>query len=160
MRRVRVAAVLLAAAPLLGQPAATPVAATPAAGPPAPPLVDRLHAVVENHLGRPYVWGATGLKGFDCSGFLWRVWWDSGVFVKRTTARKFFMALPEVPEGEKWSFPTVVFFDDLDHVGIVDDPDHFFHSALTKGTHRTSFDPFWRRKIYGFRAAPLPTPAR
>jgi len=111
-------------------------------------------AVVERHLGRPYVWGACGLKSFDCSGFVWRVMQENGVLVKRTTARKYYMSLPEVAEEERWNFGNIVFFSNLKHCGIVDTRETFYHAAVSTGTHRSRFDPFWRRKISGVRAMP------
>ncbi len=111
-------------------------------------------ATIEKHLGRRYVWGASGMKSFDCSGFIWRVMSENGVLLKRTTARKFYMMLPEVPDDEKWNFGTLVFFDNLKHVGIVDNPEAFYHAQVTLGTNRSPMNSFWRKKIYGFRRFP------
>jgi cell wall-associated NlpC family hydrolase len=113
---------------------------------------DRLKTVIENHLGRPYVWGASGLKSFDCSGFVWRVLRENGVLLKRTTARKLYFCLSPVSENEKWTFGNLVFFDDLKHCGIIAGPDKFYHSESSIGTNLSDFDPFWRPKIYGIRA--------
>ncbi|PYV17965.1 MAG: hypothetical protein DMG07_04785 [Acidobacteria bacterium] len=114
---------------------------------------------IEAHLGRPYVWGASGLKSFDCSGFVWRVMTDNGLLVKRTTARKFYMCLPTVPKGERWAFGNVVFFDDLKHCGIVDGPSTFYHAQTSRGTNLSEFDPFWRSRIAGFRRLARPPAA-
>ena len=119
-------------------------------------LWEDLKKAIERHLGRPYVWGACGFKSFDCSGFLWRVMTDNGVLIKRTTARKFYVALPKAEKDLSYSPGNVVFFDDLKHVGIVSDRGAFYHAAVTKGTHLAPFDPFWRRKVVGFRLIPQP----
>jgi cell wall-associated NlpC family hydrolase len=111
-------------------------------------------SAIERHLGRPYVWGASGMKSFDCSGFLWRVMYENGILVKRTTARKFFMLLPPASTDEQWNFGTVVFFDNLKHVGIIDNKDAFYHAQVTLGTNRSPMNSFWKRKIYGFRKLP------
>jgi len=58
-----------------------------------PGFWQRVRSSIEKNLGRPYVWGAAGLKSFDCSGFIWRVMYDNGILLKRTTARKFYMTL-------------------------------------------------------------------
>jgi cell wall-associated NlpC family hydrolase len=115
---------------------------------------DGLKSAIERHLGRRYVWGASGMKSFDCSGFVWRVMFENGILVKRTTARKFFQTLPPVPKADQWSFGMLVFFDDLKHVGIVDSPDAFYHAHLSAGTSRSEMNAFWRRQIYGFRRPP------
>jgi cell wall-associated NlpC family hydrolase len=111
---------------------------------------------IEKHLGRPYVWGATGLKSFDCSGFVWRVLQDNGIFIKRTTARKLYMMTKPVTKEAHGNFGTLVFFDDLKHIGIIDDNGAFFHAQTSKGTNRSVMNAFWRNKIYGYRRLPIP----
>ena len=115
-----------------------------------------IKTAIERNLGRPYVWGATGLKSFDCSGFVWRVMFENGVLMKRTTARKFYMILQPVPKGEEGKFGTLVFFDDLKHVGIMDSPKAFYHAQVSAGTNRSEMNSFWKNKIYGYRRLPEP----
>lgn len=111
----------------------------------------RLRATVETHLGRPYVWGAAGLKSFDCSGFVWRSFTDAGAPFKRTTARKLYFSLNGTPKGKEWEFGNVVFFDDLKHCGIVNSRGDFYHAQSSKGTTLSRFDPYWRAKVCGVR---------
>ncbi len=110
--------------------------------------------IIEKHLGRPYVWGASGLKSFDCSGFVWRVMTDNGIMIKRTTARKFYMALPKVSDAERSQFGTLIFFSNLKHIGIVNDRFTFFHSQTSKGTNLSKLNSFWKPKVCGYRAMP------
>ena len=117
---------------------------------------DGIKAAIERNLGRPYVWGATGIKSFDCSGFIWRVMFENGILLKRTTARKFYMMLPKAAETDKATFGTLVFFDDLKHIGIIDDATSFYHAQVSLGTNRSKMTPFWRQKIYGYRKLPIP----
>src|SRR4051812_1035191 len=84
-----------------------------------PTFLEGVKVTIQKYLGRRYVWGATGIKSFDCSGSIWRVMYENGVLLKRTTARKLYMMLPAVPKEEQWNFGTLIFFDDLTHVGIV-----------------------------------------
>lgn len=147
--RTALAAALLGVSALAQQPAAPETA-------PAHDYWAALRAAISRHLGKPYVWGATGRKSFDCSGFLWRVMTDAGVFMKRTTARRYYMCLPKASEDDAGRFGTVVFFSDLEHVGIVNDRDTFFHAACTRGTHMAQFDPYWRPRVVGYRAFPAP----
>ena len=114
-----------------------------------------LKAAIERNLGRPYVWGATGAKSFDCSGFVWRVMHENGLLIKRTTARKLYMSLPATPAERKWSFGNLVFFDDLKHVGIVNSQGDFYHAESSIGTTKSKFDPYWRKKVYGQRSMPV-----
>ncbi len=114
----------------------------------------RILPIIERHLGRPYVWGSTGLKSYDCSGFVWRVMQENGILIKRTTARKYFMCLPKVEDADRWRFGNIVFFSHLKHCGIVDSPETFYHSSVTAGTHLSRFDPLWRGRVSGVRAMP------
>jgi len=106
---------------------------------------------IQTHLGKPYAWGSSGLKSYDCSGFVWRVMYDNGVFFKRTTARKLYLSLPKPASGDDRKFGTIVFFDNLKHCGIVNDGKSFYHAATTAGTRLAPFTPFWRAKLVGFR---------
>jgi len=115
-----------------------------------------IRASIQHNLGRPYVWGAAGLKSFDCSGFVWRVMYENGILLKRTTARKFYMTLPQATKDDQTSFGTLVFFDDLQHIGIIDDASSFYHAQVSIGTNRSPMNSFWKKKIYGFRKLPMP----
>ena len=115
-----------------------------------------MKSTIEKYLGRPYVWGASGMKSFDCSGFVWRVMTENGILLKRTTARKFYMILKPAPKEEEWNFGTVVFFDDLKHVGIINSPNTFYQAQVSIGTNLSPMNSYWRPKISGFRRMPQP----
>jgi hypothetical protein len=82
--------------------------------------------------------------------------YENGILMKRTTARKFYMILKPVPKEEQGSFGTLVFFDDLKHIGIIDTPKAFYHAQVSAGTNRSEMNSFWRQKIYGYRRFPTP----
>lgn len=113
----------------------------------------RLRASIERNLGRPYVWGSSGLKSFDCSGFVFRVFEQSGLYMKRTTARKYYFSMPPATKADEGRFATIVFFDNLKHVGIVNDGESFYHAQSSKGTTLSSFAPYWRKLVCGYRRA-------
>jgi len=117
-----------------------------------------LQAAIDRHLGRPYVWGACGLKSYDCSGFVWRVMLENGILMKRTTARKFYLVLPKVSEADRWTFGNVVLFSNRKHCGIVRSRDTFYHAQMSQGTKLSRFDPLWRGRISGIRALPRTAP--
>ena len=122
--------------------------------PPQPEVSDNgswLKATMDQYLGKPYVWGASGLKSFDCSGFVWRVFNDNGIFFKRTTARKLYMSLPKPATEQNWNFGNIVFFDNLKHCGIVCSRDNFYHAESKVGINISRFKPYWRPKIVGVR---------
>lgn len=118
-------------------------------------LWESLKRTADRYVGRPYVWGASGLKSFDCSGFIWRVLFENGILLKRTTARKFYMCLPKLSSPEAERRPgNIVFFDNARHCGIVSDSRSFYHAETSRGTNLSRFDPYWRGKISGYRALP------
>lgn len=102
-------------------------------------------------LGRPYVWGASGLKSYDCSGFVWRSLRDAGVLLKRTTARKMFFSLAPAEGPERARLGTLVFFDEVHHVGVVVNEREFYHASSSHGTRRDHFQPYWVRFVSGYR---------
>lgn len=140
---------LLALSSVLGAAQRTPRVAPPE-------FWDQVKFVIERYLGRPYVWGGAGLKSFDCSGFVWRVMFENGILVKRTTARKFYMSLPPAPKSQPFQFGNIVFFDNLKHCGIVNSSSSFYQAQVSKGTNLSEFDEFWKPKICGFRRMPSP----
>jgi cell wall-associated NlpC family hydrolase len=111
----------------------------------------QMKKTIEGYLGRPYAWGATGLKSFDCSGFVWRVISDNGYLLKRTTARKLYFSLPAPAPDTEWNPGNIVFFDDLRHCGIVNSKETFYHAQSSKGTNLSPFSPYWGPKVVGVR---------
>lgn len=45
----------------------------------------RVVAFAQAQLGKPYIWGGTGPRGYDCSGLVTRAWKAAGVSLPRTT---------------------------------------------------------------------------
>lgn len=114
----------------------------------------RLREIIEHYLGCPYVFGCSGPKRFDCSGFVWRVMSDMGIHMKRTSARKLFLILPKAAEGEQSQLGAVVFFNRLRHCGLVEDSSSFYHASRKLGTVCSAFQPYWYSRITGFRKIP------
>jgi len=150
MSRLAPALILLALV-AMAPPSASSAAASSSTPAPTEAFWGKLRAAIDQHLGRPYVIGTSGLKSFDCSGFVWRTLADSGVYLKRTSARKLFISLPPAPETATSRFGTIIFFDNLRHCGIVNDADSFYHAECRKGTNLSPLQPYWQNKICGFR---------
>jgi cell wall-associated NlpC family hydrolase len=110
-----------------------------------------LERSIQPKLGRPYVWGASGVKSYDCSGFVWRAFLDAGVLLKRTTARKLFYSLPQARGDERTRPGALIFFDQVHHVGIVRSEREFYHASTSRGTRREEFNAYWQRLVSGFR---------
>ena len=112
-------------------------------------------SAIEQRLGTPYRLGTEGPYRYDCSGFVWSVFQQAGVAFERTSARSFWHSFAPPTEGEKFRFGTLVFFNNLAHVGIVADEIGFYHASTSKGVVYSRFDEYWTKRISGFRRIPL-----
>jgi cell wall-associated NlpC family hydrolase len=114
-----------------------------------------LRSAILKRLGVRYRFYGTDDSGYDCSGFVWRVFQDAGADFQRVAARSLWNQLPEVSGEESKQFGTLVFFNDLKHVGIVRDANTFFHASSSKGVTISEFAGYWEKRITGFRRAPV-----
>ena len=116
-----------------------------------------LLSAIEERLGTPYRWGATGPDRFDCSGFVWSIYQEIGINFERASARTLFARFAAPAEGEQFQFGTLVFFSGLAHVGVVADANGFYHASRHHGVIYSKFDDYWTKRIDGFRRVPLTT---
>jgi NlpC/P60 family protein len=117
-------------------------------------LESSLNEAISSRLGLPYLYAGTDDNGYDCSGFVWRVFREAGVDFNRTSARNLWLKLPEATQEESSRFGTLVFFQGLEHVGIVRDADSFYHASTSGGVMLSYFDKsdkYWRSRIIGYR---------
>ncbi len=115
-----------------------------------------LMTAIDERLGSPYRWGATGPNRFDCSGFVWSIFQASGINFERESARSLFAHFQPPAEGEQFKFGTLVFFSGLTHVGVVADEHGFYHASRRQGVIYSEFSEYWLKRIDGFRRVPLP----
>ncbi len=110
---------------------------------------------IEERLGTPYRMGTEGPNRYDCSGFVWSVFQQAGVAFERSSVRTFWQEFAPPTEAEKYKFGTLVFFNNLHHVGIVADENGFYHASTSRGVVYSRFDDYWTKRINGFRRIPL-----
>ena len=115
-----------------------------------------LMTAINERLGSPYRWGATGPNRFDCSGFVWSIFQASGINFERESARSLFAHFEAPAEGQEYKFGTLVFFSGLTHVGVVADEHGFYHASRHHGVVYQEFNEYWMKHIDGFRRVPLP----
>ena len=127
-----------------------------------PPLVladgasAMLYQAISRRLGIRYRFFGTDDRGYDCSGFVWRVFQDAGTNFERVAARALWTQLPEATGEETAQFGTLVFFNGLKHVGIVRDGLSFYHASRSQGVTLSSFAGYWGSRVTGYRRAPAP----
>lgn len=137
---------------------AEPAPSKPQFGVPAAKLgfIERsMLTAIEERLGVPYRMGAEGPNRYDCSGFVWSVFQQAGVAFERSSVRTFWQEFAPPTEDEKYKFGTLVFFNNLHHVGIVADENGFYHASTSRGVVYSRFDDYWMKRVNGFRRVPL-----
>ncbi|MET7797187.1 NlpC/P60 family protein [Streptomyces decoyicus] len=91
--------------------------AAAAAAQAADPRAARAVAFAYAALGKPYVWGATGPSGFDCSGLTQAAWKAGGVALPRTTYTQISSG-PRVDRSQLAPGDLVFFYSGISHVGL------------------------------------------
>src|SRR5829696_287403 len=114
-----------------------------------------LMTAIDQRLGTPYRWGATGPNRFDCSGFVWAIYQATGINFERASARNLFLRFDPAPVEDQYKFGTLVFFSGLRHVGVVADEHGFYHASRHHGVVYSEFNEYWLKRIDGFRRVPL-----
>ncbi|WP_405795557.1 NlpC/P60 family protein [Streptomyces sp. NBC_01506] len=74
-------------------------------------------AYARGAIGKPYVWGATGPDGFDCSGLTQAAWRAGGVDLPRTTYTQI-NAGQRVTRAQLAPGDLVFFYSGISHVGL------------------------------------------
>ena len=116
----------------------------------------QLMAAIGVRLGARYVWGASGPRAYDCSGFVWSIYQTIGLDFERGSARTLFARFAPASPEEQYKFGTLVFFSHLAHVGVVADEHGFYHASRHHGVVYSPFTDYWVKRIDGFRRVPLP----
>lgn len=115
----------------------------------------RLYREIQKHLGKPYVWGASGRRSFDCSSLMQAVYKDSlGVDIPRVSRDQGDRLGKKVPMG-KMRMGDLIFMDTLNkghitHVGMYVGNGEMIHASSTYGkVVRVKFQGFYM-KTYRF----------
>ncbi|MBA2379449.1 MAG: C40 family peptidase [Blastocatellia bacterium] len=113
---------------------------------------------IEARLGIRYVYGSSGPNSYDCSGFIWSVFQDAGLLFTRTSARSLWDMSTPVTGDDRFVFGTLVFMNQLGHIGIVADENGFYHASRTKGITYSPFKGYWEDRIVGYRRMDFDNP--
>jgi len=90
-------------------------------------------------LGTPYKWGGNDLKiGVDCSGLVQQAYKEEGVSVPRVTYDQYKQAPIKGLKQNELQKGDLVFFNNLEHVGIYMGNDKFIEAPHTGANVRTS----------------------
>jgi len=108
----------------------------------------------KKHLGFKYVWGATGPKRFDCSGFTQKVYKVAGIKIPRNSRAQ--AKVGQYIKYENLQKGDMVFFDTnrkktgrVNHVGIYLEDGKFIHAS--SGSKKVVITNFRKRAYYKSR---------
>lgn len=118
-------------------------------------VTSSMQTSIYEKLGIPYLYGSSGPRRYDCSGFVWAVFGDAGMTFTRSSARSLWAMSEPVTGDERFRFGTLVFMNGLGHMGIVADENGFYHASSSKGITYSKFDGYWQGRIVGFRRLKL-----
>ncbi|MBK7706349.1 MAG: C40 family peptidase [Acidobacteria bacterium] len=118
-------------------------------------IVSNMLQSIRSKYGIPYRLGTTGPNRYDCSGFVWAVFNESGIYFERSSARSYWAQFEPVSGDDRYKFGTLVFLNKLGHVGIVADEKGFYHASSSKGITYSPFAGYWEKRIVGFRRVPV-----
>ena len=94
---------------------------TPAAPTNLPPAPNARAQIAVNfakaQLGKPYVYGASGPRAFDCSGLTMAAWGAAGVSMSHSSSDQYY-AFPKIKESDLQPGDLVVYYSSLHHVGM------------------------------------------
>lgn len=106
----------------------------------------RAVAFARAQLGKPYVWGATGPRSYDCSGLTQAAWRAAGVTLPRTTWDQV-KAAPRIATSALRPGDLVFFYSDISHVGIYIGGGRMIHAPRPGTSVRE--DSVFYQPIYG-----------
>ena len=124
---------------------------------------DRIYCA-QNQLGKPYVYGATGMSSFDCSGLTYYAFRQISITLPRTAQSQGYdsdfqqiSSVSNLERGDLVFFNTVSDSDQCDHTGIYLGDGWFIHassgqdrvvvSTLASGYYNRVFS--WGRRVLG-----------
>ncbi|MER7896711.1 NlpC/P60 family protein [Streptomyces sp. NPDC096046] len=88
-------------------------------------------AFAQSQLGKPYVYGATGMSSYDCSGLTSRAYASAGVQIPRTSEAQTGAGTKIYSVSQLKVGDLVFFFNDLHHVGLYAGNGQIIHAPRT-----------------------------
>lgn len=133
------------------QPNKPPINPTPSSSPNKD--IQAIIDLAKSYMGVPYVWGGSTPNGFDCSGYLYYVYSNSGVPIPRTNieglhARAYEVSNPEVGD--------IIFFKDTykkgpSHAGIYLGNGQFIHAGGDRVQISSVNDSYWKKHFDSYK---------
>lgn len=106
-----------------------------------------LFALAREQLGKPYIYGSTGMRGFDCSGLTSYLYGAHGMDIHRTASQQLQDGI--IVSGEHMQVGDLVFFHEswdsypASHVGIYVGNNRIIHASSSRGVTYDDLDTDW-----------------
>ncbi|MEG0297089.1 MAG: C40 family peptidase [Clostridium sp.] len=106
--------------------------------------------VAYQEIGDPYVWGATGPNGFDCSGLMVYIYGKNGISLPRTSESQI-NAGRRVSQGELAPGDMVFFntYAQVSHVGIYIGNGQFIHAGSNGVAINSIYESYYSSRYCG-----------
>lgn len=106
---------------------------------------------IQNLLGVPYRWGGTTRYGFDCSGFVQRLFREQGIYLPRVSRQQY--RIGKYVRRNNLKYGDLLFFSKygdgyITHVGVYIGNGRFAHSCGSKGVTISSLNKHYYRVRY------------
>jgi hypothetical protein len=102
-----------------------------------PPKPTELVSSAREYLGVPYDWGGVSAKGFDCSGFVNKVYAENGYDIPRTSREQYKVGMEvdraHLKTGDLLFFSSEPQDSKITHVAMYLDNEEFIHAAMGRG---------------------------
>lgn len=110
---------------------------------------------IDLYIGVPYRYGGTNRRGFDCSGFVWRIFTDLGYWDKERTSSYRMSKMGRRIRKSEGRPGDLVFFRRgvrVDHIGIYMGNGRFAHASTKKGICYSSlYKEYYKRRFHSIR---------
>lgn len=115
-------------------------------------LVSRITESAMHYIGTPYSFGGTSAAGFDCSGYVQRVFATVGIILPRAADQQFLVGRhvdrAHARRGDLVFFQT--YAPGVSHVGIYLGNNEFIHSSSSRGVMVSSLqESYWAERFIG-----------
>lgn len=105
-------------------------------------------------IGTPYVWAGADKSGFDCSGYIYWAYNESGKKISRLSTDGYYNQSRSVDTPK---IGDLVFFEGtyrtgISHMGIYLGNNQFIHAGTSTGITMARLDnPYWKKHFHSFR---------
>lgn len=116
-------------------------------------MESQLYRIAQEWIGTPYRWGGEDKRGVDCSGLVYVIFQQFGIWVPRTVEQLWrsgrAVSLRDLQPGD------VLFFrlrNKISHVGLYLGNFSFIHASSSQGVIISSlYDPYYKQSLVGIR---------